>query len=373
MSISTVGLFPHFSWIVVALIVLNGCAPEEKKEIDPSTINGNVTGFNFRTAGGCTGLTVGQGSSVRRYTLVPHGVNSCDTAGSTVIRVPVQRVILSGTTQIPWLRALGVHDRVIGFPDPGLIHDPEIVARIRRGYVRDVGGPSGLDAEQVLSLKPDLVLAYPSTDGTREKVLSANGIPVVVTAEMEEAHPLGRAEWIRLAGILFGKTVQADSIFKAISIRYRALSDSVRGTGHSPTVMTGIPYGGTWFIPGGRNFAATLFRDAGFDYLWSDDGSTGTLQLGFEAVYARALKADHWIGLGHFRDLASMLTDEPRFRDLGPLRTGNLYTYSLDGSSAVPNPYFEEATLRSDLLLRDLVLIRAGAPEKMLHYYRRLR
>lgn len=33
--------------------------------------------------------------------------------------------------------------------------------------------------------------------------------------------------------------------------------------------MSGIVYGDAWFMPGGKNFAAQLLKDAGCRYLWA--------------------------------------------------------------------------------------------------------
>ncbi|MFM7193511.1 MAG: ABC transporter substrate-binding protein [Bacteroidota bacterium] len=362
-----------FQLAVLFIVILTGCKEgRPSDQTEPSRMH-YARGFSFNTTGDITELELVVHGAHRSFLLIPVGLNVPDSTGKTIIRVPVQRVIVSGTTQVPWLEALGVQDRLIGFPDPELIHSPMTARRVQAGQVRDIGGAAGMDSEQVLSMKPDLVLAYPTTTGTREQLLSGYGIPVLSTSEMEEEHPLGRAEWIRLAGLLFGKRSEADSIFNAIADRYQSLAGQRKGKVPAPVVMTGIPYGGIWFIPGGKNSAATLFRDAGFEYLWSDDGSTGILQLGFEAVYARALKADYWVGTGHLRDLDGMVGYEKRFRDFGPLRSGQLFTYSLDAAAAVPNAYFEEAVLRPDLLLQDLVLIREGAPEEQLRYYRKVR
>ena len=49
-----------------------------------------------------------------------------------------------------------------------------------------------------------------SSYGPVEKI----GIPIIEGADYMEAFPLGRTEWIRFYGLLFGKEEMADSIFK---------------------------------------------------------------------------------------------------------------------------------------------------------------
>ena len=33
-----------------------------------------------------------------------------------------------------------------------------------------------------------------------------------------------------------------------------------------PTILSGVVYGDTWFLPGGQNWASTFFKDAGAAY-----------------------------------------------------------------------------------------------------------
>ena len=263
--------------------VLASCVERPVRQMIAAGPMEYATGFSFKDVGPCTELVVGGGADIHRYLLVPEGAQPCDREGYTVIRTPVRKVVLSGTTQLPWIEALGVSESLAGFPDPRLIFSKAVTEQVLQGSVVDAGGPSGLDPERILSLKPDVVFSYPSK-ANREEWYFAHGIPVLITREMEETHPLGRAEWIRLTGLLYGKEREADSVFRFIRDRYLTLSSAIKSVEPAPTVITGIPYGGVWFMPGGRNFITILFRDAGFDYLWKEDSSTGTLRLGFEPV-----------------------------------------------------------------------------------------
>ena len=40
---------------------------------------------------------------------------------------------------------------------------------------------------------------------------------------------------------------------------------------------------------------ARLFRDAGADYLWSDEPSAGSIPLSFEEVFEKGGAADYWL------------------------------------------------------------------------------
>ena len=53
-----------------------------------------------------------------------------------------------------------------------------------------------------------------------------------------EAFPLGRTEWIRFYGLLFGKEEMADSIFKETEQAYLSLKDLTANIDNRPTVLS---------------------------------------------------------------------------------------------------------------------------------------
>lgn len=61
-----------------------------------------------------------------------------------------------------------------------------------------------------LAIENTMILHNPEV---KEK-LEALGIPVLVERSSYETHPLGRLEWIRLYGVLFGKEEQADAFYQ---------------------------------------------------------------------------------------------------------------------------------------------------------------
>ncbi len=87
-----------------------------------------------------------------------------------------------------------------------------------------------------------------------------------------------------------------------------------------PTVLTGVVYSDAWIVPGGKNYAATLLKDAGYHYLWQDDTSHGYLQLSFESVFEKGHDADLWIGVG--RSLAKIEAADRRYTRFSHLRNG---------------------------------------------------
>src|SRR5690606_1951760 len=155
--------------------------------------------------------------------------------------------------------------------------------RIDAGKVTELGVDKGMNIERLAVLKPSLVMGYSLTGNYGQfKKIESLGIPVVINAEYLEKSPLGRSEWIKFVAAFFNKEALADSIFNEIEKEYLAAKALTQQVTRRPTVMSGILYGDSWFLPGGQNYAAQLLADAGCDYLWKKDSSHGFLQLSFE-------------------------------------------------------------------------------------------
>jgi cobalamin transport system substrate-binding protein len=298
-------------------------------------------------------------TSGRTYLLVREGQTvPAKIAAATVIRIPVKSIVCTSTTHIPMLDYLGETEKLVGFPTLDYISSPKMRKRIDEGKVRELGVDKGMNIELLAALKPDMLMGYSlSGDYGQFKKIEELGIPVVLNAEYLEKHPLGRAEWIKFVALFFGKEKVADSIFNRIERDYlntKALAGTA--TDH-PTVVSGIVYGDAWFLPGGRNYAARLFTDAGCRYLWEDDPSHGFLQLTFESVYEKAHAADLWIGVGTYSSLDEIRDADQRYTAFKAFKTKNVYTYNARMGAKGGNEYLELGYLRPDIILKDLVKI----------------
>ena len=138
--------------------------------------------------------------------------------------------------------------------------------------------------------------------------------------------------------------------------------------------MSGIVYGDAWFLPGGQNYAAQLFRDAGCSYIWEDTDSNGYLHLPFETVYEKAHDADLWIGTGSFKTLDEIRAADSRYVRFRPFRNKSVYNYDARQGARGGNEYLELGYLRPDLILKDLIKISHPSllPEHQLFFHRKL-
>jgi iron complex transport system substrate-binding protein len=310
------------------------------------------------------------------YVLVPKGSNTPQTmAGVQVIEVPIDKIVCTATTHIPHLDYLGLTDRLVGFPTTDYISSEKMRRRIDNGEVTDLGIDKGMDLEKLFSLHPSMVMGYAmSADLGQLKKIQELEIPVVVNGEYLEGDPLGRAEWIKFTSLFFNKEREADSVFNAIEQEYNRVKALTASVTRRPAVMTGIVYGDAWFLPGGRNYAATLLNDAGCDYLWKDNDSQGYLELSFESVYKTAREADLWIGVGSFNTLEELKAAEGRYTLFKPFVTGEVYSFNARIGAKGGNDFLETGYLRPDIILSDLVQIaHPGLIEnKPLYFHKKL-
>ena len=311
-----------------------------------------------------------------KYLLVPRGESiPVHPPDVRVITIPLKSIVCTSTTHIPLLEYLDESDKLIGFPTTDFISSKKVRERIDNGLVQELGVDKGINLERLASLKPDMVMGYTmSSDYGQFKKMEELNIPVVINAEYLEKHPLGRAEWIKFTAVFFNKEKEADSVFQAIAKSYTDVKSLTDQVAKKPTVLSGIVYGDTWFLPGGQNYASRILSDAGCSYLWKENTSNGYLELSFESVYEKAHDADLWVGVGNFSTLKEIEAADHRYAQFKPFRSRSVYTYDARKGAKGGSEFLELGYLRPDLILKDLVKI--AHPDLLkdheLYFHRRL-
>lgn len=313
-----------------------------------------------------------------RYLILEEGATVVDSTGyDALVRLPVSRVILTSTTQIPHLDLLGETNKLTGFPKTDLISSELTRARIDSGKVTDLGSGPSVNPEMVINLQPDWVMISTLGEDLRYLDLFAQaGIPALINGEYVEQNPLGRAEWIKFTGVLLGKYEEAVEAFEKIKSAYQEAERlaSKRSTDLRPKVLSGVMYQDIWYAPGAESWGAQLLQHAGGDYVFEDQAGAGSLQLNYEFVLDRATEAEIWIGSADFPDLKTMASNEPRYRNFKAWETGKVYTYTAKKGATGGLEYFELGYVRPDLLLKDLIKILHPEllPEYELYFYQKL-
>jgi len=252
---------------------------------------------------------------------------------------------------------LGEEDRIRSATDARLIYDSILYRKYIDGKLKDLGEAIHLNVEAVIGQSPDLVMKYifGTTDETDHKMIQA-GIPIAYNLEYMESHPLGRAEWIKFVAAFTGKIYTADSIFRVIEREYLCLSELAKAKTDKPTVLDGSSYKGIWYAAGGKSYPARLYKDAGAEYFWERDTSSGSIPVSFEIIIENQSDADYWIGPST-GNRAELLQVESRYSLLKAFRNGNVYYF---GKRVNPNggyDYYESGVVRPDILLQDMVWV----------------
>ena len=310
-----------------------------------------------------------------KYLLVPHTEDVPKHEPDTkIIRTPLQHIVCTSTTHIPLLDYLHETETLTGFPGTDYISSKKMRERIDQGKIEELGIDKGINLERLAMLKPDMVMAYSmNSDYGQFKKMEELGIPVVMNAEYLEKHPLGRAEWIKFMALFFNKEKEADSIFAVIEKNYLAAKALVPPE-KRPTVMSGIVYGDAWFLPGGQNYNSRLLKDAGCQYLWETDSSTGYLEISFESVYNKANQADYWIGVANYESLEAIRNADQRYAKFKAFAENKVYTYDARKGDKGGSEFLELGYLRPDIILKDLIKITHPdiLPDYELFFYKEL-
>ena len=128
------------------------------------------------------------------------------------MKVPVKDIVVYTSVHAAIIDQLHEINKVIGVCEPRYMDTPAIQEGIQAGRIADLGEATSPNIEKMIEIGAELVIASPfqnSSYGPVEKI----GIPIIEGADYMEAFPLGRTEWIRFYGLLFGKEEMADSMF----------------------------------------------------------------------------------------------------------------------------------------------------------------
>ena len=316
--------------------------------------------------------------SVYRYALIPHRATLPDDLPRDVIviRTPVQRVVIMETVYVGYLDALGQLDQICGAASASYINHPKVIQRVESGDIQHIQSGQKLNIERLLLLQPDLILTTSLGEGQIDvsPQLQRAGLPVVLTADYMEHHPLARTEWLKFLAAFFETDDRSNEIFNTIKAQYTRLVDKTKGINERPSVFCGAPYSGSWYVPGGDSFIARAIQDAGAHYLWADDPSRGSLPLDTERVFLKAAEADYWIHPSHYRSLSELFNADPRFAKFGAAQISQVFNNTRQVSKNGGNNIWERGIVHPEEVLADLIKIFHPdlLPEHELIYYENL-
>ncbi len=262
----------------------------------------------------------------------------------------------------------------------------------------DCGSSMAPDIERIIALKPEAILVSPFENSGGYGKLDKLHIPIIEAAEYMESSPLGRAEWIKFYGMLFGKDknisttaagkaseatagkaseaalpasceLRADSLFAQIEKEYLNLKAEAGKLPKGLSILTERKTGGVWYVPGGQSTIGILLKDANARYIFSDDKHSGSLPMSPEQILAKGSQVDVWAFKyfgGAPLSQVQLLQEYDGYKALAAFNRGNIY--QVDTSTV---PYFELTSFHPELLLREFIILAHGERFGKLRFYKK--
>jgi len=303
-----------------------------------------------------------QGQTLHRYLLVPRDGEMPDNLPEgTVLRTPLSRAIVFTTVHCSLIRELHAESAIAGICDLKYIKDTWIQEQCRKKAIADCGNGLSPDVERIIDTRPDVLLLSPFENSGGYGKVEEIGTPIVECADYMEPTALGRAEWMRFYGRLFGQTERADSLFAAVDSCYAAIKQTTPKNAN--TVMMDKVTGSVWYVPGGQSTMAQLLKDAGGDYLFADNDQSGSVALSFETVLNRAADADVW--LYRYSGNPNLLSEHAGYAQFKAYKTGNVW-----GCDVAHTRFYEETPFHPDWLLAEYANIIAGKGEPTRYFFK---
>lgn len=291
-----------------------------------------------------------------RYYLVKNS-NILTPTDGIKITIPIKSIAITSVTQTGFLEKINALNSVTGVSSPRLFYNKTIAENISAGKITDLGEAFSLNLEKTLQLKPDAVImsGYNQNDPYSQRVQNA-GVPVIYNNEWMENSLLARAEWIKFVAAFYDKEAFADSVFNVTDKNYNAAKQKAQELKNKPTIMSGANYRGTWYVPGGKNFIAKLYADAGGSYFYATDSTKGSLPLNFETAVKNFASTDVWLGC-HFNSIDELLKTDAKHALFRPVKLGKVYNFNKKMLPTTANDFWESAVVRPDLLLQDVISV----------------
>lgn len=355
------------------------------------------------------------GTLLHRYILIPKGKEGDETVArlalqrtsgmgctTDTVRTPVERSAVFIAPHCQLMYELGCQQAIRGVCDLNYINIPDVRKRAAsagkassgnasaQNSIVDCGSSMAPDIERIIALKPEAILVSPFENSGGYGKLDKLHIPIIEAADYMESSPLGRAEWMKFYGMLFGKDknisttavgkaseatlpasceLRADSLFAQIEKEYLKLKAEAGKLPKGLSILTERKTGNVWYVPGGQSTIGILLKDANARYIFSDDKHSGSLPMSPEQILAKGSQVDVWAFKyfgGAPLSQVQLLQEYDGYKALAAFSRGNIY--QVDTSTV---PYFELTSFHPELLLREFIILAHGERFGKLRFYKK--
>ena len=348
------------------------------------------------------------GTMLHRYILIPKGKEGDKTVAmlarrrstgarctTDTVRTPVERSAVFIAPHCQLMYELGCQQAIRGVCDLNYINIPDVKKRAAlsgntsaQNPIVDCGSSMAPDIERIIALNPEAILLSPFENSGGYGKLDKLHIPIIEAADYMESSPLGRAEWMKFYGMLFGNEEgrgkreegksngisgscepKADSLFAKIEKEYLKLKVEAAGYPKGLSILTERKTGNVWYVPGGQSTIGILLKDANARYIFEDDQHSGSLAMSPEQILAKGKQVDVWAFKyfgGAPLSQAQLLQEYDGYKALAAFSRGNIY--QVDTSTV---PYFELTSFHPELLLREFIILAHGERFGKLRFYKK--
>lgn len=350
------------------------------------------------------------GTLLHRYILIPKGKEGDETVArlalqrtsgmgctTDTVRTPVERSAVFIAPHCQLMYEMGCQQAIRGVCDLDYINIPDVKKRAASAgkaagkasagnasagnSIVDCGSSMAPDIERIIALTPEAILLSPFENSGGYGKLDKLHIPIIEAADYMESSPLGRAEWMKFYGMLFGNEEgksngisgscepKADSLFAKIEKEYLKLKAEVAGYPKGLSILTERKTGNVWYVPGGQSTIGILLKDANARYIFEDDEHSGSLAMSPEQILAKGKQVDVWAFKyfgGAPLSQAQLLQEYDGYKALAAFSRGNIY--QVDTSTV---PYFELTSFHPELLLREFIILAHGEWFGKLRFYKK--
>lgn len=385
------------------------------KHGDGGEASDEVEGIDYQYAEAIIANPWKAGTLLHRYILIPKGKEGDETVArlalqrtsgmgctTDTVRTPVERSAVFIAPHCQLMYELGCQQAIRGVCDLNYINIPDVRKRAAsagnasaQNSIVDCGSSMAPDIERIIALKPEAILVSPFENSGGYGKLDKLHIPLIEAADYMESSPLGRAEWMKFYGMLFGKASdgrtskasdgraskasvgkvskasdgKADSLFAQIEKEYLKLKAEAGKLPKGLSILTERKTGNVWYVPGGQSTIGILLKDANARYIFSDDQHSGSLPMSPEQILAKGSQVDVWAFKyfgGAPLSQVQLLQEYDGYKALAAFNRGNIY--QVDTSTV---PYFELTSFHPELLLREFIILAHGERFGKLRFYKK--
>jgi iron complex transport system substrate-binding protein len=264
------------------------------------------------------------------------------------IKTPVEKIIMSSTTQLPALELLSLENSLIGFQGKKYIFSN----KFKTTNIVDVSFP--LIPEQLLKINSDLVMSYQLNTSSVKLIneMRKLNIPLVLNNDYLEKNALARAEWLIYVASFYNKEDEAQKLFQNIVDKYEDIKKKVVNITPRKKILVGDIQNGKWITCGGKSDLAQIITDAGGELLLHNE-EFSTQSMSLEALYLLQNKPDVWLTQNNWKNRTGINKDS-RYKKINIKNIFNNHKrISLNGA----NDYWEMGMTRPDLMLEDLAAV----------------